>query len=242
MLALLDADLASEGALQLLLQLGNVVHGNLGRLLRLLDRFFVHALGQRLRLTDRQADHLSGCLYALIRFVYRKDCPRVTAGDFAFADHRPHLVRQSQQTQCVRYRRTGLDHALGHLLLRQSELLHQTLITFGFFDRVQVLPLQIFDQCQLHDLVFLSLKHHRRNVFQTCLTCCTPAALTCNDLVVAVLLALAHRNWCDDAVQANALCQLVQRYLIKDLPRLIGIRLDFCQRQVFCAVIQTFFH
>ena len=166
----------------------------------------------------------------------------MTAGDFAFADHRPHLGRQSQQTQCVRHCRTGLDHALGNLLLRQSELLHQTLITFGFFDRVQVLPLQIFDQCQLHDLVFLSLKHHRRNVFQTCLTCCTPAALTCNDLVVAVLLALAHRDWCDDTVQANALCQLVQRYLIKDLPRLIGIRLDFCQRQVFCAVIQTFFH
>ena len=128
------------------------------------------------------------------------------------------------------------------ILRRPRELLHQALITFGFFDRVQVLPLQIFDQCQLHDLVFLSLKHHRRNVFQTCLTCCTPAALTCNDLVVAVLLALAHRDWCDDAVQANALCQLVQRCLIKDLPRLIGIRLDFCQRQVFCAVIQTFFH
>ena len=89
----------------------------------------------------------------------------MTAGDFAFADHRTHLGRQSQQPQCICYRRTRLDHALRNLLLRQSKLLHQTLITFGFFDRVQVLPLQIFDQRQLHDLVFLGLKHHRRNIF-----------------------------------------------------------------------------
>ena len=110
------------------------------------------------------------------------------------------------------------------------------------FHRVQILALKVFHQCQLHRLFVGHILDDDGGLGQARHPACTPAALTCNDLVVAVLLALAHRDWCDDAMQANALCQLVQRYLIKDLPRLIGIRLDFCQRQVFCAVIQTFFH
>ena len=87
----------------------------------------------------------------------------MSAGQLAICDHRAHLVRQCKQTQGIGHRRTGFDHAPRDLLLRQAETLHQQLIAFRLFDRVQVLTLQVLDQRQLHDLALVRFQHHCRD-------------------------------------------------------------------------------
>ena len=122
------------------------------------------------------------------------------------------------------------------LFLRHAELLHEQLIAFGFLDRVEVLSLEVLDQRELHDLALPCLEHHCGDLFQPCEAGGTPAALAGDDLVIAVLFAAAHGDRRDDAVQADALRQLLERLLVKDLARLVGIWLNFGQGELRDAV------
>ena len=52
---------------------------------------------------------------------------------------------------------------------------------------------------------------------------------------------MAHGNWCDHAVQADAFRQLFQCLLVEFFTRLIRIALDFGKRQLGDAVCCSIF-
>ena len=149
-----------------------------------------------------------------------------------------HSWAQAQQTQGVRHSGTGLAYPSGRFLLGQAIFFHKDLITQRFFHRVQVLPLQILNQCQLHGGSVIGIHNHSRHFFQTSQTGCPPTALTCNDLIVAVFQGTDSQRLYN-AVGGNGFRQGLQLLRVKILPRLprVGLDLVYGQQLVgtFCC-------
>ena len=95
------------------------------------------------------------------------------------------ILRQSQQTQSVGDGGAGLAHLLGHLLLGHAVLFHQHLITPGFFRRVQVFPLEVFNESQLHDLSVVCFDNDGGHFSKAGLLGGAPTPLAGDDLIVA---------------------------------------------------------
>ena len=81
----------------------------------------------------------------------------MTGGELALLQQGPDGVGQGQQPQGVGHGGTGLAHLLGGLLLGEAVLLDQGLVTQGLFHGVQVLPLEVLDETQLHDFPVVGL-------------------------------------------------------------------------------------
>ena len=87
------------------------------------------------------------------------------------------VLGQIQQPQGVGHGGAGFSHALGHLLLGQAVLRHQGLIPPGLLGGIQVLPLEIFDQTQLHDLPVVRFNDNGGDLVQSGLLGRPPPAL-----------------------------------------------------------------
>ena len=170
----------------------------------------------------------------------REDRAGMAAGELSPADHRADFLGKLQKAKCVCDRRARLDDALRDLLLRQTVVAHELLVAFGFLNRVEVLPLQILDERKLHDLALARFNDHRRNLVEAGLPGRAPSSLARDNLICAVFFTRAHRNRCDDAVQADAFRQLVKRLLREYLPRLIGVWFDAADRDFADAVRRGF--
>ena len=164
----------------------------------------------------------------------------MAAGELSPADHRADFLGKLQKAKCVCDRRARLYDALRDLLLRQAVVAHELLVAFGFLDRVEVLPLQILDERKLHDLALARFNDHRRDLVEAGLPGRAPSPLARDNLICAVFFTRAHRNRCDDAVQADAFRQLVKRLLREYLPRLIGVWFDAADRDFADAVRRGF--
>ena len=90
--------------------------------------------------------------------------------------------------------------------------------------RVQILPLQVLDQRQLHHRAVVGLEDQHRHLGESGLPRGTPAALTGDDLVVAVARG-ADGQRLDDAVLADRFRKLGKLLLVEILTRLQRIRL-----------------
>ena len=96
----------------------------------------------------------------------------------------------------------------------------------GFFERRQVLALEVLDQRQLHHLPIVNLADDDRHVAQADLDGGVVAALTSDDLVAGA--ALADDQRLDDPLFRHRCHQL--RQVAHDLARLIGIRVQQLDR------------
>ena len=75
-----------------------------------------------------------------------------------------HRVGQGQQAQGVGHGGAGLAHPLGDLLLGEAVLLHQGAVAGGLLNGVQILPLEVFNQAQLHHRAVVRLDDDRRDL------------------------------------------------------------------------------
>ena len=107
-------------------------------------------------------------------------------GQLSLAQLLQHLGAKAQQPQGVGNGRAGFSHLLGGVLLGQAVFLNQCLIAQCFFHRVQILPLKVFDQRQLHGFPVIRLNDHCRDITQVCQPGCPPAPFTGDDLIVTV--------------------------------------------------------
>ena len=161
----------------------------------------------------------------------------MTGGQFALPDALLHLGTQPQQPQSICHGGTGLPYPTGGFLLRQAVLVHQCLIPQRFFQRVQILTLQVLNQRQLHGLFVVGFDDDCGHVAQVCHPRGTPAPLTGDDLIVAVG-HFPHRQGLNDAVDGDGVRQRLQFFLVKVLPGLIGVGFYLVNRQ---QLIRAFF-
>src|SRR5262245_58858298 len=91
------------------------------------------------------------------------------------------LRRQLEQSQDVRNSRPILSDGSRDVVLRQTKLCRETPVRLCFVDRVEVLALNVLDQCELQQGSILSgrdLANHDRNLEQAGLLCRTPASFS----------------------------------------------------------------
>ena len=146
----------------------------------------------------------------------------MASGEQAFANHFQNIGTQSQKTKGIGHSRTGFAYLLGGILLGQAVFLHQGLVTQGFFHGVQVLALEIFNQCQLHGLFIIGFDDHSRNLPQVCQSCGTPAAFTGDDLVITAG-GFPDGQGLDHTVDPDGFRQGGQFLFVKVLTGLVGV-------------------
>ena len=115
--------------------------------------------------------------------------------------------------------------------LRHTFVVRQPLVRPCFFDRIEILALQVLDQRQRHHLAIVERTNNGGNVMQPGTLCGSPAAFSGNEFVPPVTL------WTNDDRLDNPACsdrggQLVKRGVIKMGPRLSFQRFDSRNRDI----------
>jgi len=149
----------------------------------------------------------------------------VARGELALLQKLAHRVGQVQEPGGVGNGGAGLAHPLGHLLLGHAVLVHEDLVAVGLFDGVQILPLEVLDEAQLHDLLVVGLDDHSRDLGKARQLGGPPAPLAGDDLVIAGGQP-PDGEGLNDPVGADGVGQVGQSFLVETLPGLVQPRLD----------------
>ena len=154
----------------------------------------------------------------------------MSGGKPSVLHHGPHRLGQPQQAQGVGHGGAGLSHPLRALVLGHAVLFRQHSVALGFFDRVQILSLEVFDHGQLHGLAVVGLDDHHRNLCQPGHPRRPPPPFTGDDLIVAGL-QLPHGQRLDDAVYPDGVRQVTEGLRLKALSGLGGAALHLADGQ-----------
>ncbi len=103
-----------------------------------------------------------------------------------------YVRRQLQQAQVVGHRAALLLHAVRHLFLCQAAFVHQLAVAQRYFYSIQVLALQVLQQCHFQHTLPVRRAHISRYISQPGQLRCPQPALTRYQLV-AVHPYLHHR-------------------------------------------------
>ena len=136
-----------------------------------------------------------------------------------------HIFRQLQQPQGIRHSTAGFSHTLRHFFLRQVEHVHQLCVGVGFFQWVQVLPLEILDQSHRHGFLVGQFPNHYRHFVHAQHSRCTPAAFAGDDLIIQP--QRTHQNGLDHAVLLNRIRQRLNGFIAELFAGLVPIGFQF---------------
>ena len=108
------------------------------------------------------------------------------------------------------------------------QLLDELRVALSFFNRIQVLALQVLDQRQFEHRAVIGFTHDDRHFSQAKQLSGAPAAFACDQLQMAVTLADDERL--HNALFPDGISQLAQGFGRKILPWLEGARANAAQR------------
>ena len=141
------------------------------------------------------------------------------------AERRLHARRQLEEPERVGDRRPALPHLLGHLLLRQADLLHEALVAERHLDRVEVLALDVLDDGHLEHGLRVRLADVARDAREPG-AAGRPEPALARDQLVAAVPERPDRERLDDPELADRGGKLVERPLVEVLPRLVRVGAD----------------
>ena len=130
----------------------------------------------------------------------------MTGRQLLVPEQRCYRAGQRQKPQGVGHSGPGTAHPMGGLLLGEAQLLGQPAVTLGFFHGVQVLPLEVFNQCQSISGVLIHVQHDGRDLVEARQTAGPPAPLAGDDLIS--IPCFAQGDGGDNTVFPNGLGQL----------------------------------
>ena len=110
--------------------------------------------------------------------------------------------------------------------MRVTAALRQAVQRLGFFERCQVLALDVLDQREFEHLGFVDVADHRRQLVEPGLDRRLVAALAGDDLEAAG--ALPDHQRLENSLLGDRRDQL--RQVPHHLPRLVGVRIDLLDR------------
>lgn len=124
---------------------------------------------------------------------------------------------QLQKAQCIGHSRSALAKLASELFLTETELFAQVVHGEGFFDRVQVLALQVLDEGDRERLLVGEVAHKDRHFAQPCQSAGPPASFTGDDLIL-LRFGAAHgphqqrlqHALCPDGVGEFLKCTLIE--------------------------------
>jgi hypothetical protein len=151
---------------------------------------------------------------------------RVAHREMPFLKEFSHRLRQLQKSQHVRDRSPILPDRFSDLLLSQTKLPRQLMISFSFFDRIKVSPLKVFDECQGEDRFVVDLLDDGRYLFPAKLCGRTQATLTGDELESVLTGPAANGYRLQKSARLKTLLQLAKILRIERLPRLKRVPTD----------------
>jgi len=123
------------------------------------------------------------------------------------------------------------------LFLRETVFLDKALVGARGLKGTKVRSLKVFDQGGLEGCLVRELSDKDGNLMQAGSLCCTPATLTADDLVAAIV-DTTNQNRLEDAVFPNGLRELLESDFVKVASRLGTVRnhlFDFCCTACFAS-------
>ena len=102
------------------------------------------------------------------------------------------------------------------------------------FYGIEVLALDVLDECHLHHILIVCRTDIGGNGLQACHLRSTPAALASYNLIGAVVY-LSQGDRLNDTDFTNTISQLLQRLGVKLTTRLVGIRMNLRERNLIDA-------
>ena len=178
------------------------------------------------------------------RGFQRKERPCLTGCQFPFGKHIFHFVWKVHETQRIGYMRTALAHAFGELFLRQLVRFHDCLIGRGFFHRIQVLTLEVFDQCGFRHHLVVILRNDCRDDREPCHLCRAETSFAGDQLILefAVRIFVADRDRLDQTLFLDGISKTLQSFIVEITARLPGIRMDFSKFEIddLALLVQSF--
>jgi hypothetical protein len=150
---------------------------------------------------------------------------RMPLGELALRQGLLDFVWEPQEPQGVGDGAALLSDHLRQPFLRVAELLDQALKRRGFFKRIEILPMQIFDQRHLDGLLVVERLDDRWNFLQSNSLCRSPPSLS-GDQLIDPVGDRAHDHRLDHAQMLDGRFELFQRALVDRLARLVSAGLD----------------
>ena len=139
-----------------------------------------------------------------------------------------------QEAERVGDRRPGSTDLPGDVLLGQPELLVELPEGVRFLDRVEVLALDVLDECELELLAIGELADHRGNSLESGEASGLDAALTGDDPVAVERLGDEDRL--EDAVVGDARSERLEVGVLDVAPGLVRVDPDLAERDLAGAV------
>ena len=147
---------------------------------------------------------------------------------------RLHLPLKVEQAERVGHGNPASAHLFRDVLLLELKFRGEAFVGACLLDRVQVRPLQVFDQRDFHDLLITRRSHDDRRMLQPKRRRRAPAALAGDELIFRA--DPSRHEGLDDALLADGIHQLAQRLLPKFAPWLQRTRDDVGDRNLQHAV------
>ena len=139
--------------------------------------------------------------------------------------HFAHGWREIQQAQQVADRGARFADNFRKRFVGEAVVLQKTFQGRGFFKGVEILALDVLDQCQRRGLFVIDIAHHRRHGCQASALRRSPAPFAGDDLEAA-FRARADDDGFDDALGAYRLCQFFDALVTNAIARLMFARRD----------------
>jgi hypothetical protein len=136
-----------------------------------------------------------------------------------------HRGRQVEQADRVGDLRAAAPDALGQLLVRGPELLEQLLVGGRLFERVQVGAVDVLQQGVAQHRVVASFADDRGDRLAPDGLCRTPTAFA-HDQFVSAVAGVAYDDGLEKADLLDGGLELLERFLVEDVTRLLRVRLD----------------
>ena len=148
----------------------------------------------------------------------------MSCGEGAFLDRRLYVGRQPQKPDHGSDYSSIFTYPLGHNFLRKSKPLNEFQVCLALLDRIQLLPLDVFDQGKFEEFFVRHLTDNRRYTAKLSPLRRPPTPFTGDDLVTVV--DATNYNRLHNPILADRLCQLLKLKVVKAGTRLLRVWLD----------------
>jgi hypothetical protein len=142
---------------------------------------------------------------------------------FALDEHLLHWSWQGKQSKKIGYGASRTTDRVGSSLVSHSELIDEPTDACGFFDRIEVLALYIFDQSHSERGFITHFADYYRHAWQARDDGSTPSSFTSDDLERSVCHG-ARENGLDDALRLNRFGEVRNSVGVHTRARLIFAR------------------
>ena len=139
-----------------------------------------------------------------------------------------YVFRKGENSYLIRNSRLFFVDLLGYFYLRETKILHQFFVRSGFFQKVQIFSLNVFDKWDESSFLILHRFDYGSYLWQTRHLRGSEPPLSCYYRIAGAIVFKYYRL--QHSIFLYRTAQFLDSLIIEDLPRLLGICQYFTYR------------